>query len=236
MLAQGHPYPDAMPRERFRLATFNVHHCRGRDGRVDVERTARVILSLRVHLIALQELDRNLSRSGHIDEPAVLSEHTGFRVAFHPTLTIEQGEYGIAIATREGLETAVQHLPRREKEEPRVVVEARWRGLSVLTTHLARDVTARATQIEALATMVGGVPPPVVVLGDLNERRGGLGPLRDAGLHPGPRPWPSLKFPTGAIDHVLVGPELTILRARRVPTVASDHLPLVVDIEIGRGQ
>ncbi|HEV3473113.1 MAG TPA: endonuclease/exonuclease/phosphatase family protein [Actinomycetota bacterium] len=228
-----------MKRERFRLATFNVHHCEGRDGRVDLERTARVMQLLGADLIGLQELDRNLSRSGHADQPALLSERAGYRIAFHPTLSIEDGEYGIALASREGLDTTAEALPRRDKEEPRIVVQATWRGLSILTTHLSRDPAARAMHIEALASLAAQAPSPVAVFGDLNERRRGLGPLRKAGLMPESRELPSVKSiaaaATGGIDHVLVGPEMTILRARRIATDASDHRPLVVDVEIRRG-
>lgn len=236
MLAQARPYPDPVKPERFRVATFNVHHCRGRDGRVDVDRIGAVIGSLRVELIALQELDRNLSRSDHADQPALLTERTGFRVAFHPALLMEQGEYGLALATREGLNTTAEALPRRAQEERRIVVEARWRGVSVLTTHLSRDPDARAVHLEALAVIAGRVPPPVMILGDFNEPRRGLAPLLDAGFHPEPRQLPSWKVPTGAIDHVLVSKEMTILRAKRHATNASDHFPLVVDIEIRRGK
>ncbi|MDQ3964501.1 MAG: endonuclease/exonuclease/phosphatase family protein [Actinomycetota bacterium] len=229
-----------MKRERFRLATFNVHHCRGRDGRVDVDRTARVMQFLGADLIGLQELDRHLSRSDHTDQPALLSERTGYRVAFHATVAFEEGEYGIALASREGLDTAVEPLPRIDEDEPRVVVNAQWRELSVLTTHLSRDAVARAPQIEALAALAGRVGAPVAVLGDLNERRRGLRPLRQAGLRPESREMPSIKnfkeAVTGAIDHVLVGREMTILRTRRIATNASDHRPLVIDVEIQRSR
>ena len=227
-----------MKRERFRLATFNVHHCRGRDGRLDVERTARVMQLLGADIIGLQELDRNDARSDHTDQPAALAEQTGYRMAFHPTLAIEEGEYGIALASREGLDTTAEFLPRRDDEEPRVVVHTSWRGLAILTTHLSRDPLARASQIEALAALVSKTETPVAVVGDLNERRRGLGPLRKTGLMPESRELPSLRnLPgavTGAIDHVLVGPEMTILRTRRIATTASDHRPLVVDVEIRR--
>lgn len=230
-----------MARERFRLATFNVHHCRGRDGRVDIDRTAQVVQLLGADLIALQELDHNLSRSHHTDQPALLSEHTGYRVSFHPTLTIEQGRYGIALASREGLETTAEPLPHRAQEEPRIVVSARWRGVTVLTTHLSRDPRARAVQLEAVAGMAADAPPPAVVLGDLNEPRRALGAFRKLGYLPEGRDWSWIRTlrpppPTGGIDHILVGREMTILRARRIPTDASDHRPLVVDVEIRRGK
>lgn len=234
MLAQGRLYPERVRHERFRVATFNVHHCRGLDGRVDVDRVARVMQLLGADLIALQELDRNLSRSYHADQPALLAERTGYRVAFHPARLIEQGEFGIALATREGLDTTMEALPRKGNEERRIVVEARWRGLSVLTTHLTRDRAVRAIHIEALASIAGRVPPPVIVVGDLNEHLRGLSPLLKAGFRAEARQLPWARTPTGAVDHILVGPEMMILRTRRIRTDASDHLPLVVDVEIRR--
>ncbi|MFP5299324.1 MAG: endonuclease/exonuclease/phosphatase family protein, partial [Actinomycetota bacterium] len=68
-----------------RVATFNIHHGVGADGRCDLTRIARVIGALEADVVALQELDVGWERSGRVDQPAALAEMLGFEVSFHPT-------------------------------------------------------------------------------------------------------------------------------------------------------
>jgi endonuclease/exonuclease/phosphatase family metal-dependent hydrolase len=218
--------------DRTRVATFNVHRCEGLDGRVDIARIADVMASTEAELIALQELDRHLPRSGSIDQPVALAEASGMNVAFHPTLTRRRGDYGIAIATRETLEAAFEPLPRIADEEPRGLLIAPWRGLTVIATHLSRDAAAKAAQIEALASMIAGLAAPVLMLGDLNAEARLLGPLERAGLKAClGAPTMPVKRPRRQIDHVLAGPGVQVVECHTVRTEASDHRPLVANIE-----
>src|SRR5690606_22711124 len=55
------------------IVTWNVHHCRGLDGRVVPERIARTIEALGPDLVALQELDVGRARTHRVDQPAWLA-------------------------------------------------------------------------------------------------------------------------------------------------------------------
>ena len=56
---------------RLRVATFNIHHGVGADGRLDLTRTADVISATGASVVGLQEVDRTLSaRSGWVDQAA----------------------------------------------------------------------------------------------------------------------------------------------------------------------
>lgn len=220
--------------DRFRVATFNIHHGAGRDGTVDVERTASVIRSLAPDLIALQEVDRGLERSSFQDQPALLSEATGMVMHFSAAISVGDGEYGLCIGGRDPeIQVAREPLPQVASEERRIAIVARWAGISVIATHLARAPRARKLQLEAIATLAGRLSPPVIVLGDLNQRAGDLQALHLAELAAGPtrRPLRWWLRGRGRVDHILAGPGLVIRRSRLVPTNASDHWPLVADIE-----
>jgi endonuclease/exonuclease/phosphatase family metal-dependent hydrolase len=220
-----------MPKS-MRVATFNLRHCEGLDGVVDVERAAAVIVETGAELIALQELDRGLPRSGRVDQPQALAEATGLHVAFFPTLARKLGDYGIALASRDELDAAFEPLPRVGDEEPRGLIRAQWRGLTVLATHLSRDAEARRIQMRALAG-AAAADTSVLVLGDLNAPLGDLGPLEEAGLRPcGPAPTLPARRPRRQIDHVLVGPGLAIRDFRTIVTDASDHRPLVAEVVV----
>jgi endonuclease/exonuclease/phosphatase family metal-dependent hydrolase len=220
-----------------RLATFNVHHCEGRDGVIDVGRVGAVISSVDADLVAVQELDRHLPRSHRLDQPAELARATGLEVSFYPTLARFGGEYGMALVAPEPVAAIVEQLPRVGTEEPRAALVATWGGLSVIATHLSTDRTARRLQTEHLGwlaarrrgnpnSVLGGAIPPVVIVGDLNQTRWGLGPFTRRGFTPvRAGPWWIRQ-----IDHVVIGPGVRSARSERRRTDASDHPIVVVDL------
>jgi endonuclease/exonuclease/phosphatase family metal-dependent hydrolase len=213
-----------------RVATFNVHHCEGRDGVVDVGRVAEVIRSTGARVVALQELDMGLERTGFTNQPGELAAATGLTVEFHSLLQRGDGRYGIALAAPERLDTTMFPLPRLAREEPRGAVAGRFEGVSYVGTHLSRSRRARTAQIKALAVLARRLDPPVVLMGDLNQTAAGLGPLL-AGGFTGPRRrfWHRTNR---SIDHILAGPGLRIARLETIRTKASDHPALVADVEM----
>ena len=86
-------------------------------------------------LVALQELDQGMDRTGRVDQPQVLEELTGMTIRFFPTLHRGQGRFGVALASAEPLEADLQQLPRSGTARGAIV--ARWNGLSVVATHLS---------------------------------------------------------------------------------------------------
>ena len=211
-----------------RVATFNIHHGEGPDGRVDLERVADAIRSFEADLIALQELDRNLPRSGEVDQAAVLAELLGREVHFFATLSRTKGEYGLGLIADEAAEIRFASLPHEGQVEPRGLITCRWRGITVLATHLARDEASRRLQTVHLGETGASAPPPVMLLGDLNQTRRHLGPLREAGFH-----LPRARRPTvrlSQIDHILPGPGVALEALWTAARGVSDHLALVAEI------
>src|SRR5687768_15008899 len=166
---------------RFTVATFNIHHGRGADGILDLTRTAAAIDATGAELIALQELDDGLARTGRVDQPRALAELTGLSVHFLPTLRRGGGRYGIALAATGPLDVEYRELPRLGDEDRRGVAVTRWRDITVVGTHISRPRAPRRKQIPALAEFVGSLERPVLLMGDLNSTRWSLRPLKAAG-------------------------------------------------------
>ncbi|MBR0645310.1 endonuclease/exonuclease/phosphatase family protein [Plastoroseomonas hellenica] len=242
-----------------RILTYNVHGCRGTDGRLAPGRIIDVIREARPDVIALQELDAGRARSGHLDQAQAIAEALGMAFHFHPALQHVEEQYGDAILSRLPLRLVkAGPLPaphNRPLLEPRGAVWAAIRfgdvELQVINTHLGLLPQERVMQAEALLGLGWLQHPecrgrPAVLLGDFNawprSRAYELmaSHLRDAQRSlPGHRPratFPS-RWPMLRIDHVFISGDV-VVRAVEVPRgrgerLASDHLPLVVDLVIG---
>src|SRR5207253_8526062 len=102
-------------RSTLRVMTYNIHHGAGADGRVDVERIAKVIKSADADLVAIQEVDRCTKRSGGIDEAAELERLTGMHAIWGKAMDFDGGEYGqLILCSMPVRANAVYHLPGSE--------------------------------------------------------------------------------------------------------------------------
>ncbi|MEZ6113816.1 MAG: endonuclease/exonuclease/phosphatase family protein [Pirellulaceae bacterium] len=241
---------------RLRVMTYNVHACVGMDGRMSPARIARAISQADVDVVALQELDVGRLRSGTIDQAHEIARLLEMEFHFHPAWQLEEELYGDAILSRLPMRLIqsgpLPRPPNRERAEPRgaVWVEIQWDGqpLQVVNTHLGLGSRERVVQAEELLgpRWIGhsDCHDPVILCGDFNaipkSRAYSLlaQRLRDAQRSlVGHRPRATFLSgrPINRIDHVFVGPTLQV-RQIEVPRselarVASDHLPLIVELE-----
>jgi endonuclease/exonuclease/phosphatase family metal-dependent hydrolase len=235
--------------------TYNVHGCRGRDRQWSPQRIADVIASAKPDIVALQELDVGRERSGGVDQAEIIAAALGMRAQFFPALKVMEELYGDAILTacpsRLIKTGALPGLPRLRGLEPR---GALWASitvgggeLQVINTHLGLLSRERQKQIDVLLgpEWLGHSEcrDPVILVGDFNTRprsrsyRRLTAHLHDAqrGLGRGRATFPA-RFPALRIDYAFVGPAIKVKHVDTVRTplarVASDHLPLIVDLEV----
>ncbi|MGO1227508.1 endonuclease/exonuclease/phosphatase family protein [Brachybacterium sp. AOP42-C2-15] len=171
----------------WRVATYNIRHGLGDDGRVDLARTAREIAALDAEVIGLQEVDQGFGpRSGHEDQAARLGELLGMQVCFGAALELPPAResepprrYGLALLTRhEILRHSLALLPAHPgcapPTEPRGVLHARIRGpgeqeLDVLVTHLDNAGRAhRTAQVQGIIRLAADLTGPALLMGDMN--------------------------------------------------------------------
>jgi endonuclease/exonuclease/phosphatase family metal-dependent hydrolase len=240
-----------------RLMTYNVHRCVGTDRRLDIERVAEVIAAEAPDVVALQELDVGRLRTRREDQAHRLADLLKMSFHFHPAMTVEEELYGDAILTAlperriraEGL-PLYRRIPGLE---PRgalwVEVMVGDRPVQIINTHLGLVPQEQRGQAAALLgdrwTGAEAWTPPGVLLGDFNAApasatyrmlRGAMRDAQSSGPWSG-RPIPTFpsRLPFMRIDHVFLTDGLA---TRRVwsprdarARLASDHLPLVVELE-----
>lgn len=237
-----------------RILTYNIHQCRGTDGRLDVGRVAAVIAAQEPDIVALQEVDVGRARTGGVDQAHAIAERLDMAFHFNAALSVEEERYGDAILTTlpERLIKAgpLPGYPRMPRLEPRgalwIAVTIDGVEVQVLNTHLG--LVPREQQIQASALMgpswlCGPArQPPLIVVGDMNAGpwsatlRALMRGMNDARAGRGRIATFPAGLPMLQIDHVLVSPDIAVsgvhapndALARR----ASDHLPLVVDFSI----
>ncbi len=219
-----------------RVFCWNLHHGVGEDGKLDLERIAKVIREARPDLVALQEVDQRCARSGKVDQAAELARLTGMPGVFGKAMDYQGGAYGQAILSPHPIQnTKVHALPGTG--EPRIAFEATvsigGREMSLVSTHLDLDAKPRLAQAQTLARILAQLPRPVILCGDFNDVPGSPAlKAFDGTLTFVPKKAPALTCPAGdpksEIDHFLAKGFTTVSPPVVLPEAhASDHRPIL---------
>lgn len=250
-----HHAPGTIP---FRVMTYNVHACVGTDGRLDVERIASVIRMYSPDIVALQELDVARRRSGGSHQANLIAEHLGMQGHFHPAWhPLPEEQYGDAILTPwpftlvkgAKLPTAASPLAFEPRGALWILVKKGDAVLQVMNTHLGLSNLERRNQVDALLGEEWMAHPdcrrPLVFCGDLNDIPGsriyrrlaaGLTDVQRVGSFFRARPTFPSRLPFLRLDYIFVSRDVSVdaVQIGRAGTarVASDHLPLVADLQV----
>jgi len=224
-----------------RIVTYNTRGSLGMDGRRSTLRIVDVIRALSADIICFQEIHRLLPWSGNEDQPSVLEMGLNRTFIFQPNLHFGFGGYGIGVAVRGRVDEIRNHLLPSGKEQ-RGALEVRLRDiggypkLTVFCTHFGLDTDERVGQTNALTLLVRTADGPTIVCGDLNEGSDGAAVktfVAQSGLIDADANQNKATFvsdnPTVRIDYVLHTADLCMVNVEAVPSLASDHLPLLVD-------
>ena len=237
-----------------RVMTYNVHSCIGQSGHPLPDRIAEVISSYMPDIVALQELDSGLKRTGFVDQAQELARLLKMQFQFHPSLYLEEGFYGNAILSRFPMKPfkagALPSLLGRNNLEARgvlwVEIAHTKTAIQVLNTHLGLNRRERILQIDHLTgekwLRHPLCSPPIIFCADLNalpfsrvyrEVRKFLRDGREFPAKGSKRTWPSM-FPFMKLDYIFVSPDIKIknisVPKTRLTRTASDHLPVIAEI------
>lgn len=237
---------DDAPATTWRVATYNIHHARGVDGNVDLERIAGVLRRLDPDIVALQEVDQRVERSGGVDQAARLGELLGMHHAFGSFMDYQGGRYGLAILSRCAIRS-VDPVRLTEGNEPRValVADIRSRDASIVrivNVHFdwVGNDAFRFAQASEVARVLDSIPGPWIAAGDFNDEPGSRtldlfhDRAKEASKPRNRRFTFSSTDPVKEIDFIFVAPpeEWRVITTRVVQeTVASDHLPVITELE-----
>ena len=241
-----HGHSRVPSRRRVRLVTYNIHKCRGMDGRTRVDRIANVLGSLDADVIALQEVV--VGGPEESGQAAALGAALGMGWVMDSVRLLRGKSYGNVVLSRLPIRSTDRCDLSCDKREPRachrVDVDVYGHVLHVFNVHLGTAVLERRKQAPKLAEFVAHhhLRGSKVLLGDFNEWMKGLTSKTLGAMLEGvdltthlqrKRTYPGV-LPMVHLDHIYVAGGVVVehvtLPRTRLTLMASDHLPLVADI------
>ena len=223
---------------QLRVLTYNIHHAQGTDGTFDYDRLAKIILRVKPHIVALQEVDNKTQRASGIDQADHLGKLTGMKSVFGQAMPYSGGQYGEAILSIFPMTDVRTHpLPFKSGYEPRAMLAARIlpnNGLPEFIfagTHLCHQ--SEDLRIDQAKEINRHLPPagatPVILAGDMNARQGS-----DAMKTFLEKRWIDATKKVSRIDYILLRPNdpWRVIEVKKIDEpVASDHDPVLAVLE-----
>jgi endonuclease/exonuclease/phosphatase family metal-dependent hydrolase len=228
-----------------KIASYNIHKCRGVDGIVRPDRIIDVIGQLGADVIALQEVDHRFGNRGGLLDPVNIRRKTGMQLLVQSDVPYRHGWHGNALLVRGEPKFYRRSRLRLPGFEPRGAIVAELDlgegHFRVIAAHLGLLRLSRMDQARALLDTFLDLPRmPTILLGDFNEwrrrRRSALGVLEPMfGVAPSILSFPSRR-PIFALDRILGWPTGLItdlaIHDSRLARQSSDHLPLTAVVRL----
>jgi endonuclease/exonuclease/phosphatase family metal-dependent hydrolase len=233
-----------------RLATWNLHRGRGRDGRIDPARTLETLLGTpdlaAADVLSLHEAEAEAAPHAGFLDLGRLEAETGLRsVHSAPALRFGPGSHGMIgnlLLVRPPLVCLRAAAVRMPGVYPRTAVLADLGPVAVVATHLSLAQPLRAVQMRRIGRALSEWPrKPAVLIGDLNEWRPWLGLAFAATVArrrfrgPAPATFPAVR-PLLPLDRILCDVPGAVADLRAVTSAAlvaaSDHLPLAATLRL----
>ncbi|NDI33302.1 endonuclease/exonuclease/phosphatase family protein [Chengkuizengella sediminis] len=238
---------------KIKVMTFNIHHCKGMDKKVDLYRIANVIENSKADVIGLNEVDKHFSnRSLNKNQIHWLAQQLKLDYAFIPSISINSKksksarQYGNALLSRFPIITKKFHsfnfvpglVEKRSLLNTTIQIEGKL--LQFLVTHLSLNRYFHKKQTNYISNLIHNTKLPVILMGDWNMKPESqawyklTNHVQDAWLVAGKGSgytYPSIR-PRSRLDYIFISPELKIIETevKTSLAIASDHLPLTATI------
>ena len=243
---------------QFRVMSYNIHRAIGVDRRFRPERIAEIISHHEPDLVLLQEVDVGVPRSRRLNLAAEMARLTGYPyLAVGLNVRLRQGMYGNATLSRfpivaeRNIDLTIGSRKARGCLYTAVEVAAGAPPLAVFNLHLGLSFKERPQQVGLVVNSpeFSRLPPdaPCIVAGDFNDWWTRIAPMfteilgfgcatnRARGYQNAFLTYPSFS-PASGLDKIFVRGRLQTLKRHpcrlSASRVASDHLPVVADLEL----
>ena len=232
------------------VMSYNVKYCSPYNSSTpDVDAIAEVISQADPDIVFLQELDRNTTRSGKVDQLALLSTKTNLPYTFYgKAIDYQGGESGLGILSRYSLSDPQRFdLPRVELGDTyvsyRILLKAyitvNEKKITIACTHLELTQENRDLQAPEIEKILSTSNTPVILGGDFNATpdNNTMKTFFSYGFTKTCKTSCNTitsNSPLREIDYIIYRPEVKfkVVSHNVISTLASDHMPIVSVIEL----
>jgi endonuclease/exonuclease/phosphatase family metal-dependent hydrolase len=235
-----------------RVMSYNIHRGVGsRDGKYQPQRVIDVIEAHNPDIICLQEVALKTKQVRHEDQPAMFREALRFEhVVFQGNRHLKEGVWGNMLLSRWPIarshRISLTWQWRKARGAILSDIETTEGRLHIVNWHLGLSARERLWQVRHLLKhplYCESAHLPTLIIGDSNDWRNRLWidefSSGEWELHTRPasrfRTYPST-FPVGALDKAYCLGKITVKHCSivhdKLARVASDHLPLLVDLHL----
>ena len=228
--------------QKLRVMSYNVKNGGGLDGIKDITRCGALVRDAQPDVVAVQEVDSVTRRNKFYVLGRMAEAAGGYHAYFGPTIPHGGGKYGIGVLTKEpALSTEFHRLPC--PREPRGMLVVEMKKYYIICTHLSLSEPYRVESVKIIKDVISKLKnKPVFIAGDMNAKPASkpivafkeyATLLTDDSKYTFPSTNPRI-----CIDYIFgVNGSFKVL-GRKIfyESLASDHLPLYVDVKVGKAK
>lgn len=214
--------------------SYNIHSGRDLFLRKRLDQMINVLHEIEPDVIGLQEVHQN-PKFGY--QAAYIANRLNYEYVFAPSIELAGGHYGNAFLTKLPL-AEVQVIPLPSKREGRSLLKATviWSGreVSIWNTHCSLNKASRHLQIQQLLSWANQQPDiPRLIMGDFNSANASFSPsYADCAMIHGKANLPTIPAFRRRLDYIFASRHWKICSYALYPIAWSDHLPVIVDLEL----
>lgn len=166
-----------------KVMSYNIHHGNppGDEARIDMDAIIQTIKEEDPDLVALQEVDVRVRRSGKIDQAAILADALNMQLFFSKAIDFDGGEYGLVILSKHRLSSKHVYklsMAADSTAEPRILQSVIVHMPNIApfvfaNTHLdVLNTGNRLLQAKEIAGIAQQEKLPMILSGDWNAAPG----------------------------------------------------------------
>lgn len=154
--------------KRLRVASYNIRHGEGMDGKLDFRRISQSLERLRPDVIALQEVDSATTRTVGRYGLGEMADEMRYYATYGAAIDFQGGKYGVGILSRQRpLDVKRYALPGRE--EARTLLVTEFKDYVFACTHLSLTDEDRAASLPIIEKVASAYSKPFIIAGDWND-------------------------------------------------------------------
>jgi endonuclease/exonuclease/phosphatase family metal-dependent hydrolase len=230
--------PEAASTGTLRLMTYNLHQSFGMDNKLDMDEIAATITQGDPDIIGLQEADAGRVPSLSVEEVLWLSRRLNMYSAYGPSWG---DTYGVAVLSKYPIVAEQRYLLSSAEQQRsclETTIDLGQQTVTFFSVHLGLNSEERERQLDEVLAYTARAPTPKVLVGDFNANPDSheiervleqfTSTFAAAGMGTGYTS--PADAPRETIDYVFVSPDLQVLSAEVISSLASDHLPVVAQL------